>query len=51
MGLLAADSFKDFLKSMRGDPGSPVPLMQALFRKMDHGASAGEAGANRPGRP
>ncbi|MCC6415548.1 MAG: class I SAM-dependent DNA methyltransferase [Opitutaceae bacterium] len=39
VGLLAKDSFTSFLESMRGNPREFVPLMEALFREMDKGAS------------
>jgi len=39
VGLLLKGSFKGFLESMRGDPGAFVPLMSALFKEMDKGAS------------
>lgn len=39
VGLLPPKSFREFLESLRKNTGSFVPLMEALFREMDKGAS------------
>ncbi|MBI2813320.1 MAG: class I SAM-dependent DNA methyltransferase [Opitutae bacterium] len=39
VGLLPSKSFRNFLESFRQNTGSFVPLMEALFREMDKGAS------------
>ncbi len=39
VGLLPPKSFREFLESLRRNTGSFVPLMEALFREMDQGAS------------
>jgi len=39
VGLLPPKSFREFLESLRRNTGSFVPLMEALFREMDKGAS------------
>lgn len=41
VGLLPKDGFKNFLDSIKGDPGAFVPLVEQLFADMDRGGVSG----------